>query len=613
MKFLFLFLSHFWNTAHAGKIGIYYHLLDKNILDGNGIVVDEVIHNSPADISGLETGDWILSVNGKSVFEDDLYKKIRIASQEGNMVLCVKKAQTEPIYKDQITNLSMLQQHNFCTNITIQQIESVQNNKFIEDIAHQKYLRSKKEFLSFFLEQDAKSQQAILAYLYQRNTSSIELDTDDLDSEIHPLYLLQVAIFHHKRSDWSRLQRVLRDYEELLEWNPENIYPSYEGFVIKIDALIKEGKTKNEIIQFIERNEHEYYAPEIWKRYAMSATSQNINITSMPLEDFFVTLSSGQKWYLSEQNGKTTILLFWATWCGPCRAELREVQNIFKQHSDISFLAVSVDEKPSSYVYGIAKKWGLTIPVTHNRKLGRMFDVSSLPTMHVIDQNGVWKESHTGYSSTVLQKVLRSKNTENLKEIGKIYTLSPNTSEITYHFFPASYIEDIFVYDEQLWYTDHEKRFKNTIQDIETTSKTTEQKTPIQSIQMIKTSNSSIALSKDIQCHGLSKTIRCEGIKTWYQNTKYPIEDMFIENDQLFVVTILDVLSYDIKGKLLQIQKRSKNLTSHPMGFDLNGGSYFFASPYEIKMAQFDWNKDRILDRVILVSGVGLLVLEGTN
>ena len=38
---------------------------------------------------------------------------------------------------------------------------------------------------------------------------------------------------------------------------------------------------------------------------------------------------------------------------GPCRAELREVQKIFKKHPDI--LAISVDEKSSSYVLELQK------------------------------------------------------------------------------------------------------------------------------------------------------------------------------------------------------------------------------------------------------------------
>ena len=147
MSFFFLFISHFLCSAQAGKIGIYYHLLDAHILDGNGIVVDGVIHNSPADKAGLERGDWILAVNGKSVFEDDLRKKIRIATSDSEHVeLCVKKVQTSPVYQDQVEQSPSLAQgilfsHHDKTN--------VHTKPFVERRMHINYNAPKGFFILF--------------------------------------------------------------------------------------------------------------------------------------------------------------------------------------------------------------------------------------------------------------------------------------------------------------------------------------------------------------------------------------------------------------------------------------------------------------------------------
>lgn len=48
---------------------------------------------------------------------------------------------------------------------------------------------------------------------------------------------------------------------------------------------------------------------------------------------------------LAESHGKLRILVFWATWCAPCRAEIPALQHIQQEHgSKVQILGISVDE-----------------------------------------------------------------------------------------------------------------------------------------------------------------------------------------------------------------------------------------------------------------------------
>ncbi len=66
--------------------------------------------------------------------------------------------------------------------------------------------------------------------------------------------------------------------------------------------------------------------------------------------DFDLADLGGDRWRLSELAGDVVVLNFWATWCGPCIAELPHYQALVDEYagaSDVVFLAISTDSDPS--------------------------------------------------------------------------------------------------------------------------------------------------------------------------------------------------------------------------------------------------------------------------
>ena len=68
-------------------------------------------------------------------------------------------------------------------------------------------------------------------------------------------------------------------------------------------------------------------------------------------EDFTLPTPGGQRFRLAEQRGKVLLVNFWATWCGPCRAEIPDLVALQEKYRDrLQIVGVSEDEAPPDTV-----------------------------------------------------------------------------------------------------------------------------------------------------------------------------------------------------------------------------------------------------------------------
>jgi thiol-disulfide isomerase/thioredoxin len=103
---------------------------------------------------------------------------------------------------------------------------------------------------------------------------------------------------------------------------------------------------------------------------------------------------------MDSMKGKVMVLSFWATWCGPCRELepiLGQVAKAYAGNPDLVFFAVDADEDESLVAPFLAhEKWGL--PVVYADGLDNFLNVTSLPTVIILDRNGRISYRVNGYT-----------------------------------------------------------------------------------------------------------------------------------------------------------------------------------------------------------------------
>jgi thiol-disulfide isomerase/thioredoxin len=107
---------------------------------------------------------------------------------------------------------------------------------------------------------------------------------------------------------------------------------------------------------------------------------------------FLIKNLQGDKISFERYKGKVVFLNLWATWCGPCKAEMPGIQKLYDKMKGepIEFVMLSIDKdnalaKVESYV----KKNNYTFPVyMPSGFLVEPLQVPSIPTTFVIDKDG---------------------------------------------------------------------------------------------------------------------------------------------------------------------------------------------------------------------------------
>ena len=124
-----------------------------------------------------------------------------------------------------------------------------------------------------------------------------------------------------------------------------------------------------------------------------SETLKRIKSIDFTLKDQYKNVHT-----LSEYEGKTVFLNFWATWCPPCKAEMPHIEDIYKEYGlnkeDVVILGVASPnlgkEGSEEHIKEFLKEEGYTFPVVmdYNGEFVYKYGISAFPSTFIIDKEG---------------------------------------------------------------------------------------------------------------------------------------------------------------------------------------------------------------------------------
>lgn len=156
------------------------------------------------------------------------------------------------------------------------------------------------------------------------------------------------------------------------------------------------------------------------KQPVTTATEQQDDVEATTLihagdmaPDFTVEMLDGSSVTLSKLQGKPTLLIFWATWCPPCREELSHLQEgVIDLFGDkINVLPISRGEK-REVVEGFLDKMGYTFAVglDGDQSIYRKYATNYIPRCWVIDSKGEVVYAGVGYDEAIAAEVNEALN-----------------------------------------------------------------------------------------------------------------------------------------------------------------------------------------------------------
>lgn len=108
-----------------------------------------------------------------------------------------------------------------------------------------------------------------------------------------------------------------------------------------------------------------------------------------------VTLDEvGEARSLADYRGHVVLLNVWATWCGPCEAEMPSMQRLHESYADsgLRIVAVSVDDPGSEEtVRAFVERYNLTFDILHDpdKAITRSYRTTGVPETFIIGRDGI--------------------------------------------------------------------------------------------------------------------------------------------------------------------------------------------------------------------------------
>lgn len=243
----------------------------------------------------------------------------------------------------------------------------------------------------------------------------VEKSTDFVTS--FPEYKRIDEVYYYLGNGLVRLEKVeegIKVFEKLIAEHPEARYvqPSLLELGMAYDKLKKHDKADEIYTKLVEHPKFgsRSYAKQAKKYLEMDRSKRTGEIpkpstptSSRPSEwigkpapDFQVKDLNGEDLSLEKYKGHVVLLDFWATWCGPCIAELPNVKKTYQKYKDQKFQIIGISlDRAQKTLETFVEKEGLSWVhyFDQSGQIANQYKVTGIPSMFLLDGQGVIRKA----------------------------------------------------------------------------------------------------------------------------------------------------------------------------------------------------------------------------
>lgn len=265
-----------------------------------------------------------------------------------------------------------------------------------------------------------------------------------------PEYKRVDEVYYYLGNGLVRLEKVeegIKIFEKLIEKHPEARYvqPSLLELGMAYDKLKKHDKADEIYTKLIE---HPKFGSRSYAKQAKiylemdkskrtgeipkpqgATSSRPSEWIGKPAPEFEVQDLKGEELSLEKYKGHVVLLDFWATWCGPCIAELPNVKKVYEKYKDQKFQIIGISlDRAQKPLETMIEKDGLSW-VHHwdqGGQIANQYKVTGIPSMFLLDGQGVIRKA--GLRGHALGTAVAELVEENLTNPGGTPKITPESN-----------------------------------------------------------------------------------------------------------------------------------------------------------------------------------------